>query len=340
MTRVWVYAEPSPGAPVDPSALGLLTKARSIADDVAAVALGPGATEAAAALGAYGATTVFVDDDALYADHPGEPGAYVLSRLIAEHAPDLVLFGSSYCARDVAGRAQALLGAPLVANVSDVLDARRLRLVLALLASPGCPGNLRGGFGGDKIVDVELHGDAPGLVLVRPQAFTAEPCGGVADVVAVAVAVPHERRRVRLLERHEEACTGPKIEDARVVLAGGRGLGTAEGFRLLEKLAAAIGNAAVGATRPVVDAGWAPFARQVGQTGKTVRPDVYIAVGISGAAQHMAGVKGAGTIVAINTDPAAPIFHDADLAVVGDAAAVVPAVLAVLEGTMAPEYDS
>lgn len=334
MTRIWVYAEP----PADGSARGLLTKARELTDDVAAVVLGPGALAAAGRLGEYGATSVFASDDPVFAEHPGEPAAYVLARLVADHSPDLVLFDSSYAARDVSGRAQALLGAALVANVSDVLDVRTVRVGVALLLTPGCPGNVRGGVGGDKLVDVVLEGDAPGLVLVRPQAFAAVRRGGRAEIVPVDVEIPPARRRVRLLERHEERAAGPALEDARVVVAGGRGLGTADGFRVLEQLAAAIGDAAVGATRPVVDAGWTPFVRQVGQTGKTVRPDVYIAVGISGAAQHMIGAKDARTIVAINRDPAAPIFELADLAVVGDSDAIVPALLAELEARCPTAY--
>lgn len=334
MTQVWVYAQPQR----DGSAGELLTKARALADDVAAVVLGPGAREAADHLGEHGAAKVFASDDPVFAEHPGEPAAYVLAQLVAEHSPDLVLFDSSYAARDVAGRAQALLGAPLVANVSDVLDVRRVRVVVALLLTPGCPGNVRGGVGGDKLVDVTLEGDAPVLVLMRPHAFAAARCGGRAEIIPVDVDVPPSRRRIRVLERHEEQTAGPALEDARVVVAGGRGLGAADGFRLLEQLAAAIGDAAVGATRPVVDCGWAPFARQVGQTGKTVRPDVYIAVGISGAAQHMIGVKDAGTIVAINRDPAAPIFEVADLAVVGDGDVIVPALLAALEHARATPY--
>jgi electron transfer flavoprotein alpha subunit len=330
MPGVWVYAEHGPDGTVDRSTLGLLTLARTLGREVAAVSLGAGAAGAAAVLAEHGAATVFVDDDPVYAECPGEPAAYVLAQLAAEHAPELVLFGSSYDARDVAGRLQAMLGTPLVANAADVLDVDRVRLVVALLLSPGRPGNLRGGIGGAKLVDVELSGPTPRLVLVRAQALDAQPCGGRADIVRVDVAIPDSRMRTRRRARYEEQGEGPQLEDARVVVAGGRGLEAPENFHLLDELAAAIGNAAVGATRPVVDAGWTPFAMQIGQTGKTVNPDVYIAVGISGAAQHLVGAQDSTWIVAINKDPRAPIFQHADLGVVGDALTIVPALVAEL----------
>jgi electron transfer flavoprotein alpha subunit len=330
MPGVWVYAEHGPDGTVDRSTLGLLTFARTLGREVAAVSLGAGAAGAAAVLAEHGAATVFVDDDPVYAECPGEPAAYVLAQLAAEHAPELVLFGSSYDARDVAGRLQAMLGTPLVANAADVLDVDRVRLVVALLLSQGRPGNLRGGIGGAKLVDVELSGPTPRLVLVRAQALDAQPCGGRADIVRVDVAIPDSRMRTRRRARYEEQGEGPQLEDARVVVAGGRGLEAPENFHLLDELAAAIGNAAVGATRPVVDAGWTPFAMQIGQTGKTVNPDVYIAVGISGAAQHLVGAKDSTWIVAINKDPRAPIFQHADLGVVGDALTIVPALVAEL----------
>ncbi len=323
MGAIWVYAEVHGDGGVEPSVLELLTKARSLADDVAAVALGPGAGGAIEALGAHGAKRVFADDDAVYEEYPAEPAAYVLAELAREHAPELVLFGSSYGSREVAGRLQAMLGTTLAANVGDVVGVDQVRMTVALLLWPGRPGNLRGGIGGAKLVDVTLSGPTPRLVIVRPRSFTAEACGGEAELVAVDVPIPDSRKRVRRLERHDEQGAGPKLEEARVVVAGGRGLEDRAGLDLLEELAGAIGNAAVGATRPIVDAGWAPFSIQIGQTGKTVKPAVYIAVGISGAPQHAVGMKDAARIVAVNRDRNAPIFQLADLCVVADARTVV-----------------
>jgi electron transfer flavoprotein alpha subunit len=308
VTSVWVYAEVGPGGPA-PASFELLAKARELGD-VAAVALGPGATAAATELGAHGATTVHASDDDVFAECLAQPAAHALHALVQQHSPDLILFPSSYDARDVAGRLQAKTGSTLMSNATDVVSPDVARTQIA---------------GGTLNVDVALEGPAPRLVLVRPKSFQAEPSGGTATVVPVEVEIPEELRRARRVERHEEASSGPKLEEARVVIAGGRGLQGPSNFPLLDELAAAIGNAAVGASRAVVDAGWVPYSYQVGQTGKTVKPGVYIAIGISGATQHLVGMKESKRIVAINKDPEAPIFKVADLGIIGDALKVVPA---------------
>jgi electron transfer flavoprotein alpha subunit len=308
VAKVWVYAEVGPEGP-HPASLELVTKARSFADTVEAVALGPGAAQAAAALGDHGARTVFASDDPVYDEYLAQPAAYTLAGLVQEHRPNMVLFATSYDSRDVAGRVQARTGSTLMSNATDVLSLHRAQTQI---------------FGGGTVVDVELSGPDPKLVLVRPKSFPAEPTGGTAEVVPVDAEIPEDRRRARRVERHEEAAAGPKLEEARVVITGGRGLQEPGNFAILEELASAIGSAAVGATRAVVDAGWVPYSYQVGQTGKTVKPDVYIAVGVSGATQHLVGMKGSKRIVAINKDPDAPIFKLADLGVVGDALKVVP----------------
>ncbi|MEX2421566.1 MAG: electron transfer flavoprotein subunit alpha/FixB family protein [Actinomycetota bacterium] len=311
MTTVWVYAEVSPEGP-SATALELLTKARSIGDDVAAVALGPGATASAGALGEHGATTVYASDDVVYAETLGQPAAYALHELVRQHAPDLVLFSTSYDARDVAGRLQAKLGTTLMSNATDVIAIDRAQTQI---------------FGGSRVVDVALDGATPRLVLVRPKSFPVEPSGGTTEIVPIQIEIPEALTQARRVERHEEAASGPRLEDAKVVIAGGRGLQDPSNFTLLEELAAAIGDAAVGASRAVVDAGWVPYSYQVGQTGKTVKPEVYIAVGISGATQHIVGMKGAKRIIAINKDADAPIFRLADLGVVGDALSLIPKII-------------
>jgi electron transfer flavoprotein alpha subunit len=308
MPGVWVYAELTNDAP-DASSLELLTKARSIHDQVSAVVLGPGATGAAQTLGEYGAQTVYASDDAVFADHLAQPTAFALHELVKQHQPELLMFGPGYDSRDVAGRLQARLGSTLMTNVTDLLSTDYAQTQI---------------FGGTKIVDVQLSGPDPKLVVVRPKAFDAEPGGGTANVEQVNVTVPDDLKKARLVERHEEAASGPKLEDAKVVISGGRGLQDPANFKLLEDLAKAIGNAAVGASRAVVDSGWVPYSMQVGQTGKAVKPEVYIAVGISGATQHIVGMKESKRIIAINKDADAPIFQIADLGVVGDALKIVP----------------
>jgi electron transfer flavoprotein alpha subunit len=312
MTTVWVYADMmSDGTPAA-SAFELLTKARDVGDTVEAVALGPGASEAAKQLGEYGATTVYAGDDPVFKEHLAQPAVEAVFGLIGEHRPSLILFPMSYDARDVAGRLQARTASTLMANVSDVVSPDTAQTQI---------------FGGTQIVEVTLEGPDPKLLLVRPKSFEAEASGGgEPKVVPVEVQVGDDLKAAKVTQRHDEEASGPKLEDAAVIISGGRGLQDPKNFERLQELAKALGKAAVGATRAVVDAGWVPYAMQIGQTGITVKPDVYIAVGISGATQHLVGMKESKRIIAINKDPDAPIFKLADLGVVGDALKVVPAV--------------
>jgi electron transfer flavoprotein alpha subunit len=305
---IWVYAEVGPDGAVNPTALEMLTKARELGDEVAAVALGPGATTAAGKLGEFGAATVYASDDEAYADYVAQPQAEALYQLVQQHQPELVMFAMDYDSRDVAGRLSAKTGSTLMSNAVELLAPDVAQTAI---------------FGGALIVDVALDGD-PKLVIVRPKSFAAEPSGGQANVVPVDVQIGDELKKAKRLERHEEEASGPSLEEAGVVISGGRGLQEPDNFKLIEELAQAIGGAAVGATRAIVDAGWVPYSYQIGQTGKTVKPSVYIAIGISGATQHMVGMKGAKRIIAINKDEEAPIFQIADLGIVGDALKIVP----------------
>jgi electron transfer flavoprotein alpha subunit len=318
MPGIWVYAELTPEGRVEATALENLTKARDLGAEVSAVILGPGASEAAATLGEYGASTVFAGDDQAYADFVAEPAVHALAELAGEHRPELILFSPTYDSRDVAGRLQARLGVSLMSNATDLLAPDYAQTQI---------------LGGTQVVDVTLSGPDPKLVITRAKSFEAQPAGsgsggsgGSPNVVWVEVSIPEEANRARRVERHEETASGPKLEEARVVLAGGRGLQDPANFKLLEELGAAIGNAAVGASRAVVDAGWVPYNLQIGQTGKTVKPEVYIAVGISGATQHLVGMKESKRIIAINKDRDAPIFQYADLGIVGDALKILPQV--------------
>ncbi|HJS25888.1 MAG TPA: electron transfer flavoprotein subunit alpha/FixB family protein, partial [Actinomycetota bacterium] len=178
---IWVFAEVTTDGPGS-SALELLTKARSLGGDVAAVALGPGATASAPTLGEHGASTVYASDDEVYAETLGQPAAHALHELVRRHAPDLILFSTSYDARDVAGRLQAKLGSTLMSNATDVLGPDRAQTQI---------------FGGSRVVDVRLEGPTPRLVLVRPKSFPAEPGGGTAEVVPVDVEIPDELTTAR-----------------------------------------------------------------------------------------------------------------------------------------------
>ena len=309
MTTVLVWADAGVDG-VASSALELLTKARALGDDVGAVALGPGASEAATALGEHGATTLYASDDDRLAEPTSRVAAHTLSALVTAHDPDVMLFPSSYRGRDVAGRLQAITGATLMANAVDLPSVDRARAEI---------------LGGTTIVEVELAGSRPHLVLMRPRSFEPEAVGGTAGVVPVDVVEPDGAVGVQVLEHTDAAGSGPSLEGAKVVLAGGRGLGGPDGFRLLEELAAAIGGTAIGASRAAVDAGWVPYAMQIGQTGSTVKPEVYLSAGVSGALQHAVGMKGSRRIVAITKDPEAPILRLADLGVVGDLFQVLPA---------------
>jgi electron transfer flavoprotein alpha subunit len=314
---VWVYAEVAEDGKVEPGALENLTKARDLGTEVAAVALGPGATQAAGTVGEYGAQTLYASDDPVYADFIAQPAVHALHQLVEEHQPELILFSPTYDSRDAAGRLQARTGSTLMSNATDILGPDYAQTQI---------------FGGQQIVDVTLSGPNPKLVLVRPKSFEAQPAGGgPAQVVPVEADIPEELKKANRVERHEQTSAGPKMEDAKVIIAGGRGLQQPENFKLLEELAGAIGSAAVGASRAVVDAGWVPYAMQIGQTGKTVSPEVYIAVGISGAIQHLVGMKTSKRIIAINKDKEAPIFQYADLGIVGDALKVLPEITAAIK---------
>ena len=187
-------------------------------------------------------------------------------------------------------------------------------------------------FGGNTIVTTAFDGEKPYLAGIRPKSFAPEPGGGgAADVVKVDSVDAGRAAEAQVLDHHVEEQEGPKLEDAEVVVSGGRGLGSAEAYEPLVEELAKLLKGASGTSRAIVDAGWVPYSKQVGQTGKTVKPKVYIAIGISGATQHMVGMKGSDNIIAINKDPEAPIFSVSDLGVVGDASKVVPRLIEALK---------
>ncbi len=307
--QTWVFAEETDGAPTS-LALEMLSKARTFGGDLAAVYLGAGSDAAFATLGAHGAARVFhlVPGDSL----PAAGVAAALTELVAQHHPDLLLFGVAFTDRDVAGRLSARLDRPVLANAVDIKPGEgTVRVVNEIL-------------GGTTLVETAYKGTGPWIALVRSKSFAAE-AGAARSPEVIPVTLPDvgHAGAAAVLERHAEASEGPDLEKAAVVVAAGRGVGGAEKMGALNELAVLLG-AAVGGTRAVVDAGWLPYSSQVGQTGKTVRPSVYLAAGVSGAMQHLVGMKDSGTIIAVNKDEEAPIFRIADLGIVGDLHKVLP----------------
>lgn len=303
----WVFAEEVDGGPGE-AALEVLTKAASYGG-AAAVYLGEGSDRAFAALGAHGAAAVYHLTGG--GDFPAAAAAMALAELIERESPETVLFAQTYTSRDAAGRLAARIDRPVVAGAVD------------LSLNGGCTVTTEI-FGGSELVETAFTGAGPHLVLVRPKSFTAEETGGAVErIEEVPLPDAGHSGSPRVVEEIVEQAEGPQLGDAKVIISGGRGLGSAEAYSLIEEAAAPLG-AATGATRAIVDAGWVPYAKQVGQTGKTVKPDVYIACGVSGAMQHLVGMKDSRQIVAVNKDPEAPIFSVADLGIVGDLHEVLP----------------
>jgi len=312
--KVWVLAEVAEGKPTG-STLELLTKARELGSTVEAWVWGDGAAQAAA-FGAHGAAKVYDVGD-LGGALPGVPVAAAMAAQVqGGNRPDVLLMATSYDGRDVAGRLSARLGVGVLTNVVGLSDDGTTEHAV---------------FGGSTVVRAKFTGEAPHIFLVRPKSFAAgESGGGAPEVVSVEVPDTGATNAARVVQRHVEERSGPKLDEAAVVVSGGRGLGEADKFAMIEELAKLL-KGAPGASRAVVDAGWVPYAYQVGQTGKTVKPTVYIACGISGATQHMVGMKGSKNIVAINKDQEAPIFSIADLGIVGDVHKVLPKLIEALK---------
>jgi len=306
---IWALIEIEDGRAAR-SSLEVLSKAAHLGR-AEAIVLGSAAAEVAATLGEFGAAKVYVHADPVYDNYLTLPAVDTVIALFTQHQPALLLLATTFDLRDIAARLNARNNMGLITDATDLhFDGNTL-----LVTVP---------WGDENVVTATHPQQGTGIVLTRPKAFSVEHfAGGTAEIETLNVSLNAASQQIKILERVELPSEGPTLEDANVIVSGGRGLGKAENFRLVEEVATALGGAA-GATRAIVDAGWLPYSYQIGQTGKTVKPALYIACGISGAIQHLSGMKGSNYIVAINKDEHAPIFSVADLGVIGDALTILP----------------
>jgi electron transfer flavoprotein alpha subunit len=320
MANVFAFAEQR-GGELRKVALETVTAARTLADatgggEVHALLVGaPGIAARAATLGAHGADVVHVAEHPAFARANPEAAAALAAALIKQAGARAGVFPASAEGRDLAPRVAVKLGVGLVSDVTEISvvgDAIHVK-------HPTHTGKV--------IATLALTGN-PAIIAVRPNVFAPKPNAKAGRVETAAPPVDPAASRVVVTELRESGGAKLDLSEAPVIVSGGRGLKAAENFKLVEDLAAAFGNAAVGATRAVTDDGWRPHSDQIGQTGRVVSPELYVAVGISGAIQHIAGMRTARTIVAINKDKEAPIFKVADYGIVGDVFEVVPALTA------------
>ncbi len=307
MSEVLVVVEHADGA-VKKVTSELLTLARTMGEP-SAVWIGPGYSDAAAAvLGEFGAAKVYVADGAQYIDHPVAPRAEVLASLVADQSPSAVLIASSADGKETAGRLAIKI------NSGVITDA--IGISAEGIATQSV-------FGGSTVVHSKVTKGTP-IFTVRPNSTPPVPAAVTTTRVDVSVPISEVAMKAKVTGRTVAQKDGrPDLSEAAIVVSGGRGVGAPEGFAVIEALADSLG-AAVGASRAATDAGWYPHQYQVGQTGKTVSPQLYMANGISGAIQHRAGMQTSKTIVVVNKDPEAPLFELADYGVVGDLFKVVP----------------
>ena len=313
MAGIIVYALHDDEGNFNKNSLGAISEASKLASELgsesAAVVVGDMSDDACAGLGAYGAQRVFRARSA--PEGLAQPIVDVMSKVISDEGFSYALFGGGLLGFEIGAGLTARLNAGVTMEVTEVkVQDGKLLAVRPVLQD-------------SAVVDVGYVGE-PGIIIGRLNAFDAtEVDGASAEVVDVDVELSEWSAQARMITRGEQRGAEVNIEDAEILVGGGRGLGEKENFRLAEDLADAMGGA-VAATRAVVDAGWYPYSAQIGQTGKTVAPKLYLAAGISGAIQHKVGMQSAENILAINKDPNAPIFEFSDLGIVGDLHKILP----------------
>ena len=335
---VYVFAQQVDGE-VSGIAYELLGKAKDLAKDlnaeVTAVLLGYGVKGLADSLAEYGADKVIVVDDKELEVYRTEPYAHALASVINEYKPEIMLVGATAIGRDLGPRVSARVATGLTADCT-VLEIGDFTDNMTKETIPNQLLMTRPAFGGNTIATIACPDNRPQMATVRPGVMQKldRVAGKKAEVIEYNPGFTPNNKYVEILEISKAVSDIKDIMDAKILVSGGRGVGSAENFKLLDDLAEVLGGQ-VSCSRAVVDSGWKPKELQVGQTGKTVRPQVYFAIGISGAIQHVAGMEESDIIIAINKDEDAPIFDVADYGVVGDLNKIVPALTEAIKAELA-----
>lgn len=335
---VYVFAQQVDGE-VSSIAYELLGKAKDLAKDlnteVTAVVVGSGIKELADSLAEYGADKVIVVDDPELEVYRTEPYTHALASVINEYKPEIMLVGATAIGRDLGPRVSARVQTGLTADCT-VLEIGDFNDIMAKKTLPNQLLMTRPAFGGNTIATIACPYNRPQMATVRAGVMQKiDPIKGAkAEVIEFNPGFTPDNKYVEILEVVKSVSDTVDIADAKILVSGGRGVGSKENFKLLEDLAEVLGGT-VSCSRAVVENGWLPVERQVGQTGKTVRPNVYFAIGISGAIQHVAGMEESDIIVAINKDETAPIFEVADYGLVGDLNKIVPQLTELLKTELA-----
>jgi len=322
---VWIFVEQTDGVPAEVSweLLGVGAElARKVGSDLSAVVIGNGVEKLCDEAFAYGASKVYLIEDPVFASYRTEPYYRALCYLTRRYRPEIILVGATGLGRDLAGAVATRLGTGLTADCTGLaIDERGFLL------------QTRPAFGGNIMATILTEATRPQMSTVRPRVMPMPERDDQrrGEIIRETLPVREEDFLAKVLEVVDESGAGDvDVAAAEIIVSGGRGMGSEENFSILQELADELGGV-VGCSRSVVEAGWLPVARQVGQTGKTVRPKIYFACGISGAIQHLVGMQDSDVIIAINRDPQAPIFEVATYGIVGDALKVVPAITAALK---------